>query len=244
MSTVTTPIIGAPTIRQRGPRTTSSRKTAVLVGLLFLTATAAFIFAGAITSGVLSRPNFLAAASSDTTALATGALLVFGQFGVVGIAVLLFPLLKRHGEALALAHVGFRVTELAASLFYLAVPLLAIELGAGLRDGTVDRSTSSGLSALLQAQHNVAILMIYIATSAAGMCMATLFYRSRLIPRWLAILGLVTYPTLLAGTILDMFNVVDVMHGIGLMALVPGAVFEFVLPIRLIVKGFTVPHHD
>jgi hypothetical protein len=244
MSTVTTPIIAAPTIRQRGPRTTSSRKTAVLVGLLFLTATAAFIFAGAITSGVLSQPNFLAAASSDTTALATGALLLFGQFGVVGIAVLLFPLLKRHGEALALAHVGFRVTELAASLFYLAVPLLAIELGAGLRDGTVDTSTSSGLSALLQAQQNVAILMIYLATSAAGMCMATLFYRSRLIPRWLAILGLVTYPTLLAGTILDMFNVVDVMHGIGLMALVPGAVFEFVLPIRLIVKGFTVPDHD
>src|SRR4030095_1466130 len=118
MSTMTTPSIDATTMQQRGPRTTSSRKTAVLVGLLFLTATAAFIFADAITSGMLSQPNFLAAASSDTTALATGALLLFGQFGVVGIAVLLFPLLKRHGEALALAHVGFRVTELAASLFY------------------------------------------------------------------------------------------------------------------------------
>ena len=57
---------------------------------------------------------------------------------MVGIAVLLFPLLKSHGESLALAHVGFRVTELAASLFYLAVPLLAIELGAGVRDGRVD----------------------------------------------------------------------------------------------------------
>ena len=106
-----------------------------------------------------------------------------------------FRCLKRHGESLALAHVGFRVTELAASLFYLAVPLLAIELGAGLSDGTVDGSASSSLGALLQAQHHVAILMIYIATGAAGICMATLLYRSRLIPRWLAILGLVTYPT-------------------------------------------------
>jgi hypothetical protein len=202
------------------------------------------VFAEAITSGVLSQPNFLAVASSETTALATGALLLFGQFGVVGIAVLLFPVLKRHGEALALAHVGFRVTELAASLFYLAVPLLAIELGAGSGDGTVDGSTASSLGALLLAQHNVAILMIYLATGAAGMCMATLFYRSRLIPRWLAILGLVTYPTLLAGTILDMFNVVDVTQGVGLVALVPGAVFEFILPIWLIVKGFAVPDHD
>ena len=131
--------------KQRGPRTISSRRTAVFVGLLFLTATAAFIFAEAINSGVLSQPNFLADASSQTTRLATGALLLFGQFGVVGIAVLLFPLLKSHGESLALAHVGFRVTELAASLFYLAVPLLAIELGAGLRDGTVDGSASSSL---------------------------------------------------------------------------------------------------
>ena len=222
MSTATTPNIDAPTMQQRGPRTTSTRKTAVLVGLLFLTATAAFIFAEAINSRVLSQPNFLADASSQTTILATSALLLFAQFGVVGIAVLLFPLLKSHGESLALAHVGFRVTELAASLFYLAVPLLAIELGAGLRDGTVDGSASSSLGALLQAQHNVAILMIYIATGAAGICMATLLYRSRLIPRWLAILGLVTYPTLLAGCILDMFNLVDVTQGIGLVALGPG----------------------
>ena len=240
MSTLSLPIDAA-MMQQRDRRTISSRKTAVLVGLLFLTATAAFILAEAINSRVLSQTNFLAGASSETNALATGALLLFGQFGVVGIAVLLFPLLKHHGEALALAHVGFRVTELAASLFYLAVPLLAIELGAGLRDGTVDGSTASSLGALLQAQHNVAILMIYLATGAAGMCMATLLYRSRLIPRWLAILGLVTYPTLLAGSILDMFNVVDVTQGIGLIALVPGALFEFILPLWLIVKGFTVP---
>lgn len=244
MSTVRMSSIGASTMQHSESRTASSRKTGVFVGLLFLTATAAFIFAEAITSGVLSRPNFLTDASSQTTMLATGALLLFAQFGVVGIAVLLFPLLKVHGEALALAHVGFRATELAASLFYLAVPLLAIEFGAGLRDGTIDASAASTLGAILSAQHSVAILMIYIATAAAGMCMATLFYRSRLIPRWLAILGLFTYPTLLAGSILDMFNLVDITQGIGLVALVPGAVFELVLPIWLIVKGFNVPDHN
>jgi len=244
MSAVSSPRIGASTMRQKETRTLSSRKTAVFVGLLFLTATAAFIFAEAITSGMLSRPNFLADASSQTTMLATAALLLFAQFGVVGIAVLLFPLLKSHGESLALAHVGFRATELAASLFYLAVPLLAIQLGAGLRDGTIDASASASLGAILSAQHSVAILMIYIATAAAGMCMATLLYRSRLIPRWLAILGLVTYPTLLAGSILDMFNVVDMTQGIGLVALVPGTLFEFILPVWLLVKGFNVPDHN
>ena len=244
MSTVTTRNTGASTRQGTETRTLSRRKTAVFVGLLFLTATAAFIFAEAIISGLLGQPNFLAAASSQTTMWATGALLLFAQFGVVGIAVLLYPLLKRHGESLALGHVAFRATELAASLFFLAVPLLAIEIGNGLRDGTIDVAASATLGAILSAQHSVAILMIYFATGAAGICMTTLLYRSKLIPRSLAILGLFTYPILLAGSVLDMFNVVDVTQGIGLVALVPGALFELILPIWLIVKGFNVPDHN
>jgi hypothetical protein len=239
MTTLTDPVV-----RPSGPTTASTRKTAALVGLLFLTATAAFICADTLNSGVLSRPDFLAGASADTTALAAGALLLAGQFGVVGIAVLLFPLLKRHGESLALAHVGFRVAELAASLFYLAVPLLVIELGARASDGTLDASATAGLGALLQAQYGVAILMIYLVTTAAGMCMSILLYRSRLIPRPLAVLGLIAYPVLLAGCVLDVFGVVDVTEGVGLLALVPGGVFELVLPIWLIVKGFTFPVHQ
>lgn len=234
----------APGRPEAGPTTASTRMTAVLVGLLFLTATAAFIVANALNVRVLSRPDFLTGAAADSPALATGALLVLGQFGVVGIAVLLFPLLKRHGEALALAHVGFRVTELAASLFYMAVPLLAIELGTGLRAGTIDPATSTSLGALLHAQYSVAILMIYLVTSAGGLCMAVLLYRSRLIPRLIATLGLIGYPVLLAGCVLDMFNLVDVTRGVGLIALVPGGVFELVLPIWLLVKGFAFPRRD
>ncbi|WP_433784144.1 DUF4386 domain-containing protein [Actinomycetospora sp. CA-101289] len=224
-----------------GPTRASTRRTAILVGLLFLTATAAFIGAGTLTGGVLGRPDFLLGASADTPALATGALLVAGQFGVVGIAVLLFPLLKPYGASLAQAHIGFRVAELAASLFYLAVPLLVIELGAGLRDGSIDPSISTSLEALLQAQYSVALIMIYLVNTAAGMCMATLLYRSRVIPRWLAVLGLISYPTLLAGCVLDLYGLVDVTQGVGLVALLPGALFELILPIWLIVKGFTFP---
>jgi hypothetical protein len=230
-------ILTDPAVHRGGPTTASTRGTAALVGLLFLTATAAFIVANALTTGVVSRPDLLTGAAADTTALAAGALLLAGQFGVVGIAVLLFPLLKRHGEALALAHVGFRVGELAASLFYLSVPLLVIELGTR----TLDASTSAGLGALLQAQHSVAVLLIYLVTTAAGMCMATLLYRSRLVPRWIATLGVIGYPVLLAGCALDVFGLVDVTQGVGLVALVPGGVFELILPIWLLAKGFTFP---
>jgi hypothetical protein len=236
------PTVNGQTTQYGAPTTASTRRTAVLVGLLFLTATVAFIFADTLNSGVLNRPEVLAGAAAMTNALATGALLLLGQFGVVGIAVLLYPLLKPYGESLALAHVGFRVAELGASLFYLAVPLMAVELGVGLLDGSVDASASTSLGALLQAQYSVAILMIYLVTAAAGMCMATLLYRSMLVPRWIAVLGLIGYPSLLAGCILDMFDVVDVTRGIGFVALVPGGIFELILPIWLLVKGFTFGH--
>ncbi|MEV6874085.1 DUF4386 domain-containing protein [Amycolatopsis sp. NPDC051128] len=223
------------------PTTASTRKTAALVGLLFLAVTIAFVFADALNAGVLDRSDFLTGASAHTTALATGAVLVAGQFGVVGIAVLLYPLLKRHGEALALAHVGFRVAELAASLFYLAVPLLAIELAARLADGTVEGAASPSLGALLRAQHGTAVLMIYLVNTAAGMCMTALLHRSRLVPRWIVWFGVIGYPTLLAGCVLDLFGVLDVTRGIGLTALVPGGLFELILPIWLLARGFSFP---
>ena len=91
MFIATTPSASAQTKQRSRSSTTTYRRTAVFVGLLFLTATAAFTVAEVLNSGVLSQPNFLTVASSEAGALGTGALLLFGQFGVVGIAVLLFP---------------------------------------------------------------------------------------------------------------------------------------------------------
>jgi len=48
----------------------------------------------------------------------------------------------------------------------------------------------------------------------------------------------------LAGCILDIFNLVDVTQGVGLIALVPGGIFELILPIWLLTKGFTFPSHN
>ena len=65
---------------------------------------------------------------------------------------------------------------------------------------------------------------------------------SRIVPRGLSLLGLLGYPVFLVGTILAMFNMIDVTHGAGMLALVPGGLFELILPIRLFTKGFTSHH--
>jgi Domain of unknown function (DUF4386) len=231
-----------PSLQQSEATRASTRKTAVLIGLLFLTATVTFATADALIRDVLERPDFLTGASEDANALAAAAVLAFVQgVAIVGIAVFFFPLLKRHSEPLALAYVGLRVAELAATLFYLATPLLVINVGNGLRDGSVDPSASQPLGALFESRRSVAILMIYLVTSVLGSILGVLLYRSRLVPRSIAILGVIGYPVLLVGSILATFDVTDVTQGSGQLWLVPGGLFELILPIWLIAKGFTFP---
>jgi hypothetical protein len=75
--------VTAPTVQQREPTTASTRKTAVLIGLLFLTATVTFGTAEALIDGVLDGADFLTGASEDTNVLATAALLAL----VEGVAI-------------------------------------------------------------------------------------------------------------------------------------------------------------
>ena len=232
-----TSLSSAPTHGARSVRTRS-----VLVGSLFLVATATFATGNALIDGVLSGPAFLTDVTAHTSALSIGALLAFVQgVAIVLIAVLLFPLLKRHDESLALAYVGFRVAELAATLFYVATPLLAIQLGSGLGHGSADATAARPLEALLTGQHSVAIVLIYLVTGVNGTILSGLLLRSGLVPRGLAILGLIGYPVLFTGAVLAMSEAVDVTHGVGLLALVPGGIYEVLLPVWLITRGLRAP---
>lgn len=230
----------------RGHRTattaTTSRRTAVAVALLFLTATATFLAADTLLGDVLGTPDLLADASAHAPALGASAVLAFVcGLAVVAIAVLLYPVLRPHSEPLALGYVGLRVAELAAILLYLAVPLLVTVLGDGLAAGTVEAGDASPLVASLDAQYDVAVVMVYLFTSTAGTVLAVALHRSGLVPRPLALLGLVGYPVLLVGSVLHVFGLTDVTRGAGLLAVAPGGLFELVLPIWLLGRGFAGP---
>jgi Domain of unknown function (DUF4386) len=81
-------------------------------------------------------------------------------------------------------------------------------------------------------------VVLELVTSVGGTILAVLLYRSRLVPRWIAVLGLIGYPVLFVGCILDLFGVTDMTMGAGLIAVAPGGLFELILPIWLLAKGF------
>ncbi|MFF5292217.1 DUF4386 family protein [Paractinoplanes globisporus] len=86
------------------------------------------------------------------------------------------------------------------------------------------------------------LLWVYIPTAAGGLILTYLLFVSRLVPRPIAILGIVGYAALSLGVPLDLLGVLNLNDGSGLVLLAPGGLFEaVVLPIWLIAKGFTAP---
>ena len=81
---------------------------------------------------------------------------------------------------------------------------------------------------------------IYMFTASAGLIFSYLLYVSGLIPRFLALLGLVGYTTLAIGIPVTLMSTVKLDEGWGLIFVAAGAVFEFVVPLLLIFKGFSI----
>ena len=198
----------APTM-PTGPVTTSTRKTAVLVGLLFLTATFAFAI------GSARIHSFFSTASSHNSILIAGVLLV-GCHGLADAANglvmrrILAPRTPIRSRAYLVLRAAECLTVVAIGVYFL---------------------TS-------QTRWDAYVLPIYALSGAAGLVLSSALLTSRIVPRNLSMLGVIGYPVFLVGSILAMFSVIDVTHGAGTVALVPGGLFELILPIWLFAKGF------
>ena len=95
-----------------------------------------------------------------------------------------------------------------------------------------------------RAQWNAYVLAVYAVSGAAGLVLSSALLTSGIVPKNLSKLGLIGYPVFLVGAILTMFDIIDVTHGAGMLALVPGGLFELVLPIWLFTKGFAADQSE
>ena len=190
------------------------------VGGLFLLSTLAYMAGSGMITAVLAGPGERGQIDAHHAGLAAGVLLQFvNDAAVVAIGVLLFPILRQHSERAALGYLAARVLECGllalGGVFALMLP------------GAADAAALlAGRSAAYQGA------MIALALGSLPACAA--LYRARLIPRPLAALGLAGYAALLAGTALEVSGLdLHFLHTI------PGGVFELVLPIWLLARGFS-----
>jgi Domain of unknown function (DUF4386) len=222
--------------REEGDATVSNKTTARIVGVLFLAATATYLSGTLLIDSIVNAPDYLIHVYPNRTQVTIGALLQFIDVAcVVGICVLLFPILRKHSEPVALGYVVARIFDGAGVVVrgFAALSLIALSQQY-VQAGAPDASYFQELGTLLVAQYDLAFQIAMIALGLGSIPFCYLLYRSRLIPRSLAVLGLIAYAALLSSALLEVFG-----YSTGVIFLyLPGAFLEIILPIWLIVKGF------
>jgi hypothetical protein len=192
---------------------------------------------------IVDAQDFLIDVYPHKTRVITGVLLqIFCAVAVVGIAVVLFPILKKHNEPIALSYVGLRIIE-SAIIFVSAISILLLIILSQeyVKAVASDASSFQTLGSLAVAGHYWSFQMVIIICGIAGLMLCHLLYQSRLIPRFISILGIIGYPLSLAAPLLEMFDVIDTLEGAGIIMYLPGTLFEIILlPIWLFVKGFNL----
>ena len=194
----------------------STRGLAILIGVLFLVATLTFLVGDALITAAFDASGSTVEASD----LAVGAILIsIDAIAVAVIGVAVYRVLRSLQPGLALGYLILRILEGLAILVVVGYMVATVEL----------------------INYEAAI---YVFTGVGGLMLAVALDRAGLIASWLARLGIVGYVAITLAAPLDFFDVASLDSPPGMLLYVPGALFELILPILLIVKGFRLVSSD
>jgi len=214
------------------------RKVALLAGVFFILTFVTSIPALLLYGPVLDDPAYVLTGGADTQ-IQIGALLeVFLVIANIATAVVLFPVLKRYSERLALGYVAVRIVEsviIAVGLISLLSVLTVSADAAGAPDESLVLAGQS-----LVAIHDWTFLFgpAFCAGLGNGLILGYLMFKSGLVPRRMAMIGLVGGPMLFAAAVAVLFGAFEQTSGIAFLFTAPEFVWEASLGIYLVVKGF------
>jgi hypothetical protein len=216
----------------------SHRKATAIAGVLIITGMVAGILS---ISPALDAPDYLTKASANANQVITEA---FFQFVIaaayVGIAVVLYPFLKRYNESLALGFLSFRIIAAVFLIAGMTSALLLLELSqqfvkAGGLDSTYFQTVGGLLRTGRDLVNHVAMPWSLIVSA---LMLYFILYQTKLVPRWLSGWGLVGTTVSIWATLLVMFHLIEIITPTYIILAIPWALQEMVLAVWLIVKGF------
>jgi hypothetical protein len=216
----------------------SARLTALAVGVLFILTFVTSI-AGVISYGpVLSDPHYIIGAGADSRVFLGAFLELLLIITNIGCAVVLFPLLKRQNETLALGYVTARLVECA----FIGIGLLCLLTIVTLRQGAAAADAGSLLvvGKSLVALHNWTFLLGpgFADGIGTGMILGWAMYRSGLVSRRMALFGVIGGPLLAASGIAVLLGVIPQGSPLQGIATVPEIIWEGFLGLWLTFRGF------
>lgn len=217
------------------------KQNAKIAGVLFILGTAAPITAGIIGNSIMSAPDYLQRISTNQP---TMILVIFLQFimaiSCAGITLALYPVLKKFSEGLSISAVAFRLLE--GMLGILAAVGLSSLLILSQQMVVADTQAFSNFQVLgnLIKTTNDWILNgpLVICWIIAAAMYYTVFYKYKLIPRWLTIWGFIGITLTFFSSILMMIS--PKFGTIQTITSMPILIQEMVMAVWLIVKGFSI----
>ncbi len=211
------------------------RTTARIVGVIYLAGFVVGIGGMGLYQSILGAPNHLSTLSANSMLLAFAAILwLMAAVGDAAHGVLMFPVLKPHNERIAVGYLAFRIMDAVFVAILVLFVLLQIPLGSEyLKAGASDTSYLQALSTVFAQAQLYAYELGMIALGLSGLMLCSTLYRARLVPRWLAVWGLVGYAIILCGMLSAVMG-----SGLGDLSSYAGGLWEVFMGVWLIVKGF------
>lgn len=188
---------------------------------------------------VIDLPDYLTQVSAHIGQVTSGAFFQFLMMAAyVGMAITLYPILKRHNESLALGYVGFRLVAAAFIVIGVILLLLLLTLSQGfIRAGAPVSSHFQTVGEILRTGRDlVNHVGMILVLSMGGLLFCYLLYLTELVPRWLSGWGLVGTAVTITASFLFMFRIIELMTSVYMNF--PLALQEMVFAVWLIVKGF------
>jgi hypothetical protein len=217
-------------------RTNTYRTTARIVGAMYLAGFVVGITGIVLIQSALGAPDHLATLPANSMLLAIAAVLwLMAAAWDAAHGVLMFPILKQHNsERMAVGYLGFRIMDGLIIAIMVLFVLIQIPIGSEyLNAGASDASFLQALSTVFEQAQLDAYNIAMITLGISGLILCYSFYKSKLVPRLLAVWGLAGYAVILGGSVLEVlgFNLLSI-HAI------PGGLWEVFIGVWLIVKGF------
>ena len=214
-----------------------ARATGVLFLITFVTSIPALLLYDPVLKDN-GYSTYLSGAGADNQIFLGASLELFLIIANVGTALVLFPILKRQNEILALGYVAARVVE----CVFIAVGILSLLAVVTLRrDGAgADAATLGVVGQALVAVKDWTFLLGpgFIVGVGNGMILGYLMYRSGLVPRRMALFGLVGGPLICFSGLLVLFDIIKLGGAGQFLFSIPEIIWELSLGIYLTVKGF------
>ena len=215
------------------------RKTAIIVGTLFIIATITAILTIAFLGSTLETPLDQTVISENEYQIGMAALFwIILAISVTGIGFMMYPILKKHNQGLAIGYISFRITESICIIFSSITLLSLLTISKEYVVGTIDAVYYESLGSILLAlQHWSFEIGTLIFLGLGGFFIYYPLYELRLVPRVLIIWGLIGAACVLLYGLIGLFGLTADSLTLNILA-APIAIQEMVFAVWLIAKGF------